>query len=166
MYRNKINNLVKEDKENLIEYLVTFDKTLLNNYKNDAEKLCDIFNFDLKYLTVDSINVKSYLKNQDDKFLIVVNKKLKEKEKTMQIYKELITYFIIRYFVDEGKIKDEELNISHYYFHYPNGYSELEIDFISDYFSKVLLNSDKDEYTKKEEKELRRLKYKLVRMDK
>ena len=37
---------------------------------------------------------------------------------------------------------------------------------ISDYFSKVLLNSDKDEYTKKEEKELRRLKYKLVRMDK
>ena len=45
MYRESINNLVKEDNYSIIKYLITLSSTLISNYDVDPAKLCEKFNF-------------------------------------------------------------------------------------------------------------------------
>ena len=166
MYRESINNLVKEDNYSIIKYLITLSSTLISNYDVDPAKLCEKFNFNLEYKDLDHINTKSILrKDENDNFCIEVNDKLNYNDSNLQIIKELLVYFVIDYYKEKQKI-DFDLFDSQFWFHFSKNEQELDIDNIIDYFSRTILQETTEMKKDKKDnvKKINRLYKKLIRL--
>jgi len=167
MYREEINNLVKDNEYNVINYLITFTNTLKENYDTDPENLCKIFNFIIEYKELDHINTKSILrKDNEGLYHIEINDNLDYEETRLQMIKEIYVYFIIEYLKNKNKINENIFFESQFYFHFSRLENECDIDCIIDYFSRTILyeTENNKKVKKKNIKKINKLQKKILRL--
>lgn len=165
MLKENLNTHIKANIEEIINYLDIFFNEVSKNYKIDAEELSKKLGFEILFFNLDGFSLKSYLRYTEDGFVIGVNDKLDEYNKNFQIYKEMIAYFIIRYYYKDEIIDKNDCE-SDFYFHDARSDFKSEVDYITEYYSCQFL--EKCCYDKKSIKtndnNMKKIKKKMLKM--